>query len=125
MSIKRAMVKKILETLGQSTELEQLNQYNQKIWMNPRETGGFRLTLVGHDIFKNQLNVSSYRLKLDSENTQTLAMLLNLDRYLPCPYFIVNKHNLEIFGEREAILFALHGNNLSRLLETCRLEKTS
>jgi hypothetical protein len=125
MSNKRVIVKKILEKLGIPTDLDHLNQYNQKIWMNPRETGGFRLTQGGYDIFKVQLEVHSYKLKLDTENTQALATLLNLDRYLPCPYYIINKHNLEIFGEREAILFALHGNNLSRLLETCRLEKIS
>jgi hypothetical protein len=93
--------------------------------MNPRDTGGFRLTEFGYNIFKHQLEIESYVLQLDTENTKTLSTLLNLDRYLPCPYYIANKHRLEIFGEREAILFALHGNNLGRLLETCRLEKTS
>jgi hypothetical protein len=125
MSVKRAMVKKILETLGMSTELDQINQYTQKIWMNPRETGGFRLSEFGYDIFKRQLEIESHGLQLETETTQTLVTLLNLDRYLPCPYYIVNKRKLEIFGEREAILFALHGNSLLGLLETCRLEKIS
>lgn len=122
---KRVIVKKILELLGIPTDLDHLNQYIQKIWMNPRETGGFRLTETGYDIFKKKLEIESHVLKLDTENTRSLATLLNLDRYLPCPYYIINIRTLEIFGEREAILFALHGNNLTRLLETCRLEKTT
>jgi hypothetical protein len=125
MIVKRVIVKKILENLEIPTNLDELNLYTQKIWMNPRDTGGFRLTEFGYDVFKRQLEIESYLLSLDSESTRTLSLLLNLDRYLPCPYYIVNKKTLEIFGEREAILFSLHGNNITRLLEMCRLEQKS
>ena len=88
-------------------------------WYNIRGTGGLRLTDIGYFVLKNMLDIESYDMEVDLE-TFDRNMLLQLDRKLQMPYYIVVKKKLPVkiamFGSREAVLARLYGS-LDKFLE--------
>ena len=88
-------------------------------WYNIRGSGGLRLTDIGYFVLKNMLDIESYNMTIDLE-TFDRQMLLDLDRKLQMPYYIVVKKKLPtiivMFGSREAVLARLYGN-LNTFLE--------
>jgi hypothetical protein len=65
------------------------------------------------------LDIESYNMEIDLEKFDR-QMLLQLDRQLQMPYYIVVKKKLPVtivmFGSREAMLARLYGN-LNKFLE--------
>jgi hypothetical protein len=88
-------------------------------WYNIRGTGGLRLTDIGYFVLKNMLDIESYNMDVDLEKFDR-QMLLDLDRKLQMPYYIVVKKKLPMtiimFGSREAVLARLYGS-LDKFLE--------
>ncbi len=88
-------------------------------WYNIRSNGGLRLTDIGYFVLKNMLDIESYNMEIDLEKFDR-QMLLQLDRQLQMPYYIVVKKKLPVtivmFGSREAMLARLYGN-LNKFLE--------
>ena len=88
-------------------------------WYNVRGNGGLRLTDIGYFVLKNMLDIESYDMNIDVQ-TFDLTVLLDLDRKLQMPYYIVVKKKLPItivmFGSREAVLARLYGS-LDKFLE--------
>ena len=81
-------------------------------WQNIRDDGGLRLTYQGFYVFENLLELSSYSFELP-EKLLTPRNLLAMDRKMTCPYYMVNNRKLNklvMFGSREAMMAALHGN---------------
>jgi hypothetical protein len=82
-------------------------------WYNIRKEGGLRLTDIGYFVLKNMLEIESYNMDIDIEKFDR-QMLLDLDRKLQMPYYIVVKKKLPItivmFGSREAMLARLYGS---------------
>jgi hypothetical protein len=88
-------------------------------WYNIRKEGGLRLTDIGYFVLKNMLDIESYDMEIDLEKFDR-QMLLQLDRKLQMPYYIVVKKKMPIkivmFGSREAMLARLYGS-LDKFLE--------
>ena len=88
-------------------------------WYNIRASGGLRLTDIGYFVFKNMLDIESYNMDIDIEKFDR-QMLLDLDRKLQMPYYIVVKKKLPttivMFGSREAMLARLYGD-LNKFLD--------
>ena len=88
-------------------------------WYNIRKEGGLRLTDIGYFVLKNMLEIESYNMDIDIEKFDR-QMLLDLDRKLQMPYYIVVKKKLPttivMFGSREAMLARLYGS-LDKFLE--------
>jgi hypothetical protein len=82
-------------------------------WYNIRASGGLRLTDIGYFVFKNMLEIESYDMDIDIQLFDR-QMLLDLDRKLQMPYYIVVKKKLPVkivmFGSREALLAKLYGD---------------
>lgn len=82
-------------------------------WYNIRKEGGLRLTDIGYFVLKNMLEIESYNMDIDIEKFDR-QMLLDLDRKLQMPYYIVVKKKLPttivMFGSREAMLARLYGS---------------
>ena len=81
-------------------------------WQNIREDGGLRLTYEGYRVFSDCLELNSYTFELP-EKLLTPRNLIDLDRHMASPYYIVNnrKHNnIVMFGSREALMATLHGD---------------
>ena len=71
-----------------------LNEAMRSWWQNIREDGGLRLTDVGYLVFSNFLELNNYTFELP-EKLLTPRNLIDLDRHMASPYYIVNnrKHN--------------------------------
>lgn len=90
-----------------------------RLWQNPRNTGGLRLSDSGRKIFA-ELGQPGIEVPVVAETVQsnnryrpdvfTSRTLLLLDQRVPCPYYI-SKVPLRLFlyDEREVVVFTLAG----------------
>lgn len=83
-------------------------------WFNIGNRGGLRLTALGFKVFTEQLELKFYPYKIADEMTFTMRTVLELDRRLQSPYYIVTKKGFPMdvifFGSKEAMLVNLYGN---------------
>lgn len=83
-------------------------------WFNIRPSGGMRLTALGFKVLVEQLELKFYPYKITDEMTFTQKMVLDLDRRLQGPYYIVTKKGFPIdvifFSSKEAMLVNLYGS---------------
>ena len=79
-------------------------------WYNRRATGGFRLTDQGAEVMIEQLKREAYRIKLTPDDIAP-KMLLELDRKLTSPYYLMFKGHrpdwLILFGSQDATMAML------------------
>jgi hypothetical protein len=83
------------------------------LWRNTLNPNSLRLTVEGWK-FCNLQKKPFYHFKLES---MTNLQLLQLDHLLESPYYIRNRRQIELMGEKDAMMLSLHGNNLKQYLE--------
>lgn len=92
-------------------------------WFNIRPNGGYRLTAVGFKVLSEQLGLKFYPYKIPDDLGFTQQTVLDLDRRLQNPYYIVTKKGFPIdvifFSSKEAMLVNLYGN-LDKFLDNYR-----
>lgn len=74
-----------------------------------------RLTRAGFKYLKQRLGVIDYSFELPEKITP--KVLLQLERYIHYPYFILNLKKIMVFDERTAIMLQLHNNDLETYLD--------
>ena len=83
-------------------------------WYNIRAGGGMRLTAAGFKALSELLGLEFYAYKIPDELAFTQQTVLDLDRRLQNPYYIVTKKNFPIdlifFSSKEAVLINLYGS---------------
>jgi len=89
-------------------------------WYNLRSTGGLRLTTTGYITFVDYLDLAQYEFRIPDAHEFNLRTVIDLDRQLELPYYIVIKKSMPLsvifFGSKEAMLVNLYGN-LQKFLE--------
>ena len=95
-----------------------------KSWLsNPRNQGGMRLTKEGYNAFIQLLQIDHYDYDVDPHDLNS-KMLVDMDRRLQQPYFIVAKKRVPVrivfFGSREAMMANLYGN-IKKFIDNYRL----
>ena len=89
-------------------------------WFNIRPGGGMRLTALGFKVLANQLDLKFYAYKIPDEMLFTQQTILDLDRKLQNPYYIVTKKSFPVdvvfFSSKEAMLVNLYGD-LAKFLD--------
>lgn len=90
-------------------------------WKNPTDVNSLRLSLQGLQLVKAVLKLQSYEFVLSEELTN--HNLLQLERYLKGPYYLLKRQKIIVFEEEEAMMLTLHGNNLVSYLDN--IESTS
>jgi hypothetical protein len=90
-------------------------------WVNIRSSGGLRLTESGYQVL-TELEVPSYSVDLDPMKFDRW-MILNLDRKMRAPYYIIAKKKIPqriiMFNSRDAMMASLYGD-LEKFLENYR-----
>jgi hypothetical protein len=84
-------------------------------WQNPTDVDSLRLSLQGLQFVKAILKMQSYEFSLPDELTN--HNLLQLERYLKGPYYLLKRQKIIVFEEEEALMLTLHGNNLKAYLD--------
>ena len=86
-----------------------------QVWQNPLNPDSLRLTSQAYSVLTKYENKTNYPFKF--EVAMTNLMLLQLDRLMTEPYYIGSRKQIQLFGEADAIMLQLHGNNLAQYLE--------
>jgi hypothetical protein len=93
---------------------------NVPFWLNPLTPHhSLRLRIEGKKWLTEKCGLAFYKFEIPS---LTNLHLLQLDHQLASPYFIRNRKMIYLFGEQDAIMLSLHGNDLGRYLETLELD---
>lgn len=76
-------------------------------WFNCRSknNGGLRLTQTGLDFVNSQAQIKTYNVEIDKSISITPQILIWLDQFIECPYFI-DSNSIIVLKERVA--FELH-----------------
>jgi hypothetical protein len=92
-------------------------------WCNLRKNGGLRLTQMGYRTFVEILDLEHYSYNIDDPMLFNQQTVLDLDRKLQMPYYIVSKKKVPskivMFGSQEAVMVNLYGN-LNKFLDNYR-----
>ena len=83
-------------------------------WHNIRSTGGLRLTDAGYLILNRVLDLEHYKFDITDPKSMTSDRLLEMDRKIQSPYYIMFKQmipqQIVIFGSSEAVMINLYGD---------------
>ena len=98
-----------------------VNEARVSWWFNLRNNGGMRLTPIGFQALSHDLKLEQYHYTITDPLKFTQRMLLDLDRKLQTPYYIISEKKIPkkiiFFGSREAMLANLYGD-LNRFVES-------
>lgn len=90
-------------------------QFYKTIWMSPREkkSGGFRLTEQGFEVLKTQLDYKAYEIDFPKDEgfMVTNSTIIQLDRYIDCPYYLERK-SIWVFKEKMAVQLILFSGDI-------------
>jgi hypothetical protein len=119
---KRIITQTILDELPFQKDDGELEKSLKRWWKNIREDGGLRLTNDGDNAFRLAgLEYWDYQVTQNEMNKVfSLSGALELDHYLPCPYYLhYNKIektiSLRLYDSRVAMMIQLHGSVIEYL----------
>jgi hypothetical protein len=106
------ITKKIL-SLDSDYDPKYFNKFYKAWWYNWRnsENCKFRLTDSGYEYFKNVAEIKFYEIRYPKGLVITNKIVIDLDRYIDCPYFI-DKKSLMVSSEKVAVQLVLFDGNL-------------
>ena len=86
------------------------------VWRNIREENpSMRLTKGGYQFLKKNIQLKDYMVKLKRECKLNPEILLGLDKFITCPYYITNKE-IYVFEEKLASELVLRAGDLDILI---------
>lgn len=83
-------------------------------WHNPTNYNSLRLTRPAFNVLQKQSQIENWKFELPQDILPKTMLLL--ERHFKAPYFIHNLKTVYIYDDREAMILALHGNNLHQYL---------
>jgi hypothetical protein len=113
MSQKIELTKKLLPV--NFTEKE-LTTHLALWWRDPRDKpyGGLWLTTEGFNALL-EADIKSYRIKFDDDIPPTNQLIILLNRYINCPFYVTQKE-AHVFSENMAIQLVLFSGNIERFV---------
>ena len=90
-----------------------LNMLYKAWWVNWRNTENrrFRLTEKGYQYFSENAQIKFYDVRLPPFYVMTNRMIIDLDNFIDCPYFIT-ENSLKVTGEKTALQLVLFDGDL-------------
>lgn len=114
MSLKTDITKYVATQLGLPTDDRSIKKLKITLWKNIRdkELGGLTLTEAGFNALKDS-DIKYYRIRLDEKPTEryTSRTILELDKFIPCPWYYNDKNDIFVFNELVAVQLALCSGN--------------
>jgi len=114
MNWKEIYTKIFLKELGKAQSAENVKQHMPLWWMNNRSKveGGLRLTEDGHDILK-EIDIATYDIPYPREMPLTTQVIIFLDKFIDCPYFLTNR-SITVTNERKAVELGLFSGDVRK-----------
>jgi hypothetical protein len=123
---KKDLTKKLYEELGENAEGITFQNFHKSVWINIREkkSGGLRLTESGFEYLESVLGYKSYRVEFpkDSEYIITNQTIINIDRYIDCPYYL-DRDAITVFKEKTAVQLVLFSGDIAKFGRSNRMAK--
>ena len=103
------------EQLNLPVDEKSLRKYKRIWWQNLRlkKKGGLRLTQAGYDSL-NRAGIRNHRIKYEGKIHYTNQLVLWLDNYMDCPWYITPKE-VYVFNDKMAVQLVLFSGDIVRL----------
>ncbi len=114
MNWKETYTKVFLKQLHKSTDTATVKQYMPLWWRNTRNksAGGLRLTETGYEILMN-IGIETYDIPFPSDMPFTTQVIIFLDQFISCPYFITNK-GIIVTDQKKAVELTLFSGDVRK-----------
>lgn len=115
MDYKVTLTKMFLDQLGMSSDDKNIKKFLSVFWQNPRKkvNAGLRLTDAGFTALTEKLNIKNYPIRFPKETEWTSQLVVRLDKYIDCPYYI-SKHIMYVFSEKMAVQLVLFSGDITK-----------
>ncbi len=96
--------------------LDEFKQAKNTWWWNYRQksSGGLRLTEEGFNFIIENTEIRSYKVDFPKDLKITPQILIYLDRFITCPYF-VEKTSITVFEEKSALELYLFSGDIKKM----------
>lgn len=113
MNLKFDLTKYIAELENLPVDEKSIRQHIIHWWQNPRikEKGGLKLTDEGFARFTR--HIKAHQIKLDTQVEYTNQMILRLDNFITCPWYI-SKKDVWVFDDKMAVQLVLFSGNIAK-----------
>jgi len=103
-----------LKQLGKTVSDATVIEYFPLWWQNTRvkKTGGLRLTEAGLDMLST-IEMTTYDIPFPADMPLTTQVILYLDHFIDCPYYI-NTKKIVVTSERKAVELALFSGDMRK-----------
>lgn len=91
-------------------------------WQNIRENSGLRLTEQGYQCLTQDIELAHWEIDIREQNV-TQRFLLDLDRFLDCPYYIQRGRwpKIILFSEKTYFWLIMHDKDFERFLNANKI----
>ena len=110
---KEAYTKIFLKQANISIGENTLKEYMPVWWKNTRRSGGLRLTEVGFEFITEKLEIKVYEVPFPMDFTLTTQVIIFLDKYINCPYFLA-EDGIVVTNERKAMELMLFSGDIRK-----------
>ena len=92
-----------------------LKEYMPVWWQNTRgkSTGGLRLTDDGFDFLVEKIDLQMYEIPFPKDFTQTTQVIIFLDKFINCPYYITPR-SIYVTDEKKSMELHLFSGDLRK-----------
>lgn len=122
MNIKDHYTKTFLKAAGVDYSDDDIKKYRSAWWWNVRNVGGLRLTDGAIEFIEDQSKIKTYKIKFSEQFAFTPQVLLWLDKFIDCPYYI-NNRSITVTKERVALELMLFAGDIRKFGHTRALAK--
>lgn len=112
---KEAYTKIFLKQSGKAISEANVKEYMPLWWQNTRDkkSGGLRLTERGFEFIQEELELSVYEVPYPKDMPMTTQIIIFLDKFIDCPYFLTN-HGIWVTNEKKALELHLFSGDLRK-----------
>ena len=112
MNWKETYTKIFLNQLGKTSNELAVKEFMPLWWKNTRDSGGLRLTDCGFDVL-TEIDLASYEVPYPRDMPLTTQVIIFLDKFIDCPYYITNRA-IHVTSEKKAMELHLFSGDLRK-----------
>jgi hypothetical protein len=115
MDTKLLLTKEFLKDSGLPDDKTSLEKYLWTWWINPRLNGerSLGLTEQGYQVISQQVGLKFYQIDLPKDIQKTNQLIIWLDKFIDCPWYINNK-SIYVSREKVAVQLMLFSGDLQK-----------
>lgn len=114
MNWKEAYTKIFLKELGKGTSSASVKECMPLWWKNTRDkaNSGLRLTDLGYEVIQ-EIGLATYDIPFPKEMPITSQVIIFLDQFIDCPYYITNR-SITVTNEKKAVELSLFSGDIRK-----------